>query len=96
MATPKYKQVIHRFIILVNCYRDMWYMRYNTILPSPRLTSEIVKFKWTYVEQEAFKEFKLILPRYVLPVCPDFNKYFDTYTDERNFQFVTVIIQESK
>ena len=58
--------------------------------------SSKVKFKWTKIEQYAFKEIKLILARYTLLSYPGSNKWSKIHTDNRKFQLGSVITQNGK
>ena len=81
MNPPKNKKQVRSFIGLVNYYRYMGAKQSNLLQPLTALTSNKVKFKWTFVEQKAFDEIKKIVTRETLLIYPDFNKRFDIYTD---------------
>ena len=57
---------VHRFVGLVNYYRDMWCRSAYTLSPLTKIFSTKVKFKWTDVENNAFTAMKNIVGRYVL------------------------------
>ena len=54
----------------------MWAKRSHLLQPLTELTPNMVKFKWTFVEQKAFDEIKQIVTYDNLLIYPDFNKRF--------------------
>jgi len=49
IALPQTKKQLHRFIVMVNFYRDVWVCRSETLAPLTALTSKEVKWVWTDV-----------------------------------------------
>ena len=55
-----------------------------------------MKFKWTKIKQDVFKEIKRIVACDVLLAYPYFNEWFKIHTDASNFQVGAVISQNGK
>ena len=72
-------------MVVGNYYRDMWSIRSYTLAPLTNITSSKVKFKWTKIEQDAFKEIKWILACNTLLDYPDFNKEFKIHSNASDF-----------
>ena len=81
IATTTNKRQIHRFIGMVNYYRDMWIRRSETLAPLTALVSKEANWKWTKVHQTAFNNMKKLVPREVLLSYPNFNDIFEIHTD---------------
>ena len=54
---PIKKLDVHRFVGLVNYYKDMWIKSPYTLSPSTKMSTK-VKFEWTDVEQKYFTAIK--------------------------------------
>jgi hypothetical protein len=93
---PTKRKELHRFIGMVNYYRDMWPKHSETLAPLSKLTSKNVKSQWTEVEQKAFDRMKKIMSREVLLSYPDFNKPFVIHTDASGIQLGSVISQDKR
>ena len=74
----------------------MWQRRSHTLSPLTRITSNKSKFKWTKVEQDAFKKIKRTIARNTLLTYPNFNETFKIQTDASAFQLGVVISQKGK
>ncbi len=96
IAEPKNRCELCRFIGVVNYYRDMWVRRSHTLAPLARLTSKTVKWQWTDVERQAFRDMKRIIAQQVLLAYPDFSKKFVIHTDASGRQLGAVISQDGK
>ena len=84
------------FIVLVKYHMDMWAKRSHLLHPLTALMSNKVKFKCTYIEQEAFDEIKRIVSRNTLLEYPYLNKSFGIHTDASDYQLGSVSIQDVK
>jgi hypothetical protein len=71
IATPKTCKQLHRFIGMVNYYRDMWPKRSHLLAPLSALTLSKTKWKWTEECQTAFDEMKQLISRETLLTYPD-------------------------
>ena len=87
---------VRTFIGIVNYYRDMWARRSHLLHPLTALTSNKVKFKWTYMEQKDFDDIKRGVAQNTLLAYTDFKKYFDIHTYARDYQQGAVISQDRK
>jgi Reverse transcriptase (RNA-dependent DNA polymerase) len=56
--TPTTKQELHRFIGMVNYYRDMWAIRSDVLAPLTKLGSTTAKWLWTEEQQKSFETIK--------------------------------------
>ena len=45
MTPPTYQKEIYKFIVLVNCYLNMWARHSHTLVALNKLTPSVVKFK---------------------------------------------------
>jgi hypothetical protein len=93
---PKNKKELRRFIGMVNFYRDMWIRRSEVLAPLTALTSKTAVWRWTDVEENAFRTIIRIMGREVLLVYPDFEKPFEIHTDASDYQMGAVLHQEGK
>lgn len=96
LKPPKTKKQLRSFIGMINYYRDMWLRRSHLLQPLTALTSKLVPWKWTAVEQKAFDTIKTVISRETLLHFPDFNQPFDIHTDASHTQLGAVISQNSK
>ena len=62
IATPTKRKEVRSFLGMVNFYRDMWPRRSEVLAPLTALTSNNVKWRWTEVEDNAFKKIKKLWP----------------------------------
>ena len=60
-ALPTNRKQLHHFIGMVNYYCDMWKRRSEVLAPLSHLTSNIVPFQWSDIEQTAFDKAKSII-----------------------------------
>ena len=81
---------------MINFYRDMWWRRSETLAPLTRLTSKDLPYKWTEVEQKAFKDIKAIISKDVLLAYPNFLIPFDVHTNASDTQLGAVISQKGQ
>ena len=81
---------------LINYYRDIWAKRSHLLQPLTELTSDKVKFKWIYVEHNAFDEIKLIVTSDTLLIYLELNGWFDIHMDASEFKLGAVISQNGK
>ena len=58
MDAPTKVRDIHRFLGLVNYYRDMWHKRAHTLAPLTKLCYTKSKFKWANAEEKVFMDMK--------------------------------------
>ena len=89
-------KLVRKFTGLVNYYCDMWARHSYMLAHLTKSTSGKVKYKWTEVEQKAFKEIKRIVAPNILLAFPYFDKVFKILTDASEFQLLVVISQEGK
>ncbi len=86
------------FMCCISYYRDMWLSCAHILKP---LTDQSglkkrAPIKWTAEMQKAFDKMRLLMAADALIAYPDYNKWFDVYTDASDFQLGTCIIQEER
>ena len=96
VMSPTNKRQLRRFLGMVNYYRDMWRGRSHVLAPLTGLVSNKAKWKWTEVEEHAFKEAKQMVIREASLKYPDFSGEFHVYADASDYQLGGVIVQEGK
>ena len=74
----------------------MWPKRSEILAPLTALTSSTTKWRWTEIEDNAFKEMKRVMARETLLAFPDFNKQFIIHMDASKTQLASVISQEGR
>eukprot|EP00957_Ditylum_brightwellii_P160610 12226897-Ditylum_brightwellii.AAC.1 len=57
------KKQLHRFIGIINYYRDMWKGRAGLLAPMSKLTSNTDKWEWKYVHRTLFCKIKELLSK---------------------------------
>jgi hypothetical protein len=87
---------LRQFIGIVNYYRDKWFRRSELLAPLTSLTSSKVKLEWHSSHQQAFDKIKRVIGTEVLLCFPDFNNFFDLYTDASGHQLGAVSIQDKR
>ena len=92
---PKTKQDLHRFIGMVNYYRDFWIRRSEILAPLTKLCSTTAKWQWGKEQQDSFDFMKKNIAQEVQLSYPDFTKSFDIYTDASDIQWGAVILSLS-
>ncbi|POM79318.1 Retrovirus Polyprotein [Phytophthora palmivora] len=96
ISPPSNKKELHRFIGLVNYYRDVWPQRAHLPAPLTRLTSKLVPWEWSIEHQTAFDQLKASMQRSTLLHFPDYNLPFEVYTDASSYQLGGVVSQDGK
>ena len=94
MNPPTYQKQVQTFIGVINYYFDMWPSQSHTLAPLTRLASIKWKFKWTQVEQCAFKKTNYIMANNTLFTYLGFNETFKIHTNASVFQFGAFFIQK--
>ena len=94
--SPSNKKQLKPFLGFLNYYKKYWHRRSHKIEPLTRIISSKIKFKWTSVQETAFKPIKRIMALKVLLSYPDFTKDFHLYCDASDIQLGGVIVQEGK
>ena len=96
MTPLKSQKQVRAFIGLVRCYRGIWVRRSHLLHPLTFLTSNMVKFRWTYMEHKSFDDIKYAVAHNTLLSYPYFNKKIGIHMDASDCQLVAVIIQGVK
>ena len=109
LREPTSVKELHRFLGMVQYYRDLWEKRSHLIAPLTDLVGECGHTKvtrknktkkkawyWSDVHQEAFNKIKEALAREVLLAYPKYGERFDIYTDASTRQLGAVITQDGK
>ena len=96
MAKPQKRRVLCCFIVMINCYRDMWKRRFALLAPLTALTSDRVSWKWDKKHQQTFSAVKKIISRKTPLSYPNCNTPFDIHTNVSNLQLGAVISQNGK
>ena len=61
MKPPNSRKGVRQIIGLVNYYYDIWARYSHKLAPLTNIMSSGARFKWTKIEQDAFKEIKRIV-----------------------------------
>jgi hypothetical protein len=96
LAPPTNRTEVHKFIGLVNYYRDMWKQCSEILAPLTKLTSTKNPWKWTDEEQNAFDTMKKIMARETIMAYTNFELLFEVHTDANAYQLGAVISQNGK
>ena len=96
ITAPTKRKEVRSFIGMVNFHRDMWPKRSEILAPLTAVTSASNRWKWTEVEDNAFKEMKQVMARETLLAFPDFNEPFVIHMDASKTQLRSVISQRGK
>ena len=91
---PRSAKELHRFLGMVQYYRDLWAKHSDMLDPLTSLVGECghtkvtkalktkkVPWHWEEVHQKAFHDVKAIIARDVALAYPDYFKDFEIYTD---------------
>ena len=92
---------LHRFLGMVQHYRDLWAKHSNMLAPLTLLVGECghtkvtralktrkVPWHWDEVHQEAFNDAKAVIAKDVALAYPDYSKEFEIYTDALSNRWV--------
>ncbi len=102
LQPPTSPKLLHGFIGMVNCYRNMWPHMSHILAPLTAQTGASKKvekpppFQWTPDMQQAFDQMKALMAADVLYAYPDHNKPFHIFTDVSDYQLGACIMQEDK
>eukprot|EP00804_Cyclotella_cryptica_P006302 CCRYP_010141-RA/>CCRYP_010141-RA protein AED:0.41 eAED:0.30 QI:0/-1/0/1/-1/0/1/0/449 len=109
LTPPKNVKDLHRFLGMVQYYRDLWAPRSKMPAPLTSLVGECghtkqskllkVKkkpWKWTEEHQKAFDGIKATIAKDVSLAYPDYSKGFEIYTDGSKRQLGAVITQNNR
>jgi hypothetical protein len=96
MQRPKTQKDVHRFVGMVNFYRDLYPRRAETLVPLTDLCGQKKKFIWENQQEAAFQKMKDILAHETMLTYPEFDKPFVIYTDASELQIGGVVTQNDK
>jgi hypothetical protein len=98
MDRPCNAKKLRMFIGCVNFYRNMWPSCAHVLKPLADQSGLKKKtpIKLTDKMQQAFDKMRLLMVADALAEYPDYNKWFDIYTDASDFQLGACIIQERR
>jgi hypothetical protein len=109
LTSPTGVKVLHRFLGIVQYYRDLWSKRIDMLAPLTSLVGECGHTKviiasrtkkvpcyWDEVHQKAFNDIKAIIARDGDLAYLDYYKEFEIYTDISSRQMGTVITQQNR
>ena len=98
MDCPKTPKELHKFIGMVNYYRNIWPSCAHIL--KPLIDRAGLKkgqpLIWTDEMQAAFEKMKQLCTADTLAAYPDHNKRFDIYTDASDYQLGAVICQDGR
>jgi hypothetical protein len=108
LALPRNVKELHRFLGMVQYYRDLWSRHSDMLVPLTSLVGEcgqtkVTKSKetrkvpwfWPKVHQKAFNDVKATIAKEIVLAYPDFDKVFEIYTDASTKQLGGSIITQS-
>jgi hypothetical protein len=89
---------LRMFIGCVNYYHDMWPSCAHILKPltDQSILKKRAPIKWTDDMQQAFDKMRFLMAADAFAAYPDHNKWFNVYTDARDFQLGACIIQEGR
>jgi hypothetical protein len=106
---PKNVKELHRFLGMVQYYRDLWAKCSELLAPLTSLVGECghtkgsrknkvkrVPWHWDDVHQQAFDNVKATIARDVSLAYPDYSKPFEIYMDGSKKQLGAVITQNNR
>jgi hypothetical protein len=109
LALPRNVKELHRFLGMVQYYRDLWARRSDMLAPLTSLVGECgqtkvakskgtkkVPWYWAEVHQKAFDDVKATIAKEVVLAYPDFDKIFDICTDASTKQLGSMITQSNR
>jgi hypothetical protein len=98
MDRPCNATELRMFIGCVNYYCDMWPSRAHILKPLTNQSGlkKRAPIKWTDDMQQAFDKMRLLMAADALADYPNYNKWFDIYTNASDFQLGACIIQEGR
>ena len=106
LTPPTGVKDLHRFLGMVQYYRDLWAKQSDMLAPLTSLVGECghtkvikalktkkVPWHWGKVHQKSFNDIKTIIARDLALAYPDYSKEFEIYTDSSSRQMDAVITQ---
>jgi hypothetical protein len=94
MDCPCNAMDLRMFIGCVNYYHDLWPSRKH--IQKPLTDQSHLKkkapIKWIDKMQEVFNKMCLLMADNALAACPNYNKWFNVYTDASDFQLGACIV----
>eukprot|EP00804_Cyclotella_cryptica_P004621 CCRYP_006941-RA/>CCRYP_006941-RA protein AED:0.36 eAED:0.26 QI:0/0/0/1/0/0/2/0/265 len=99
ISSPKNVKDLHKFLGIVQYYRDLWARRSKVLAPLTSLVANKMKkrpWHWDMVHQKAFDDVKTSIAKDVVLAYPDYSMEFETYTDASSKQLGSVITKGNR
>ena len=109
LTPPTGVKDLHRFLGMVQYYRDLWVKHSDMLAPLISLVWERghtkvtkafkmkkVPWHWDEVHQKSFNDVKAIITRDVALAYPEYSKEFEIYNDASSWQMGAVITQQNR
>jgi hypothetical protein len=106
---PKSVKELHRFLGMVQYYRDIWARQSKMLASLSNLVGEcghtkVIKanktkkapWHWDKIHQQAFDNIKATIAKGVTLAYPDYTQGFEVYTDSSKLQLGAVITQANR
>ena len=85
MGCPKTTTQVNYFIGTVNFYKSLFHWRAHLLVPLNEMTGN-VPFSWNDIKERTFCVMKEIIANYCINMYPDYDKPFDIYTNDSDYQ----------
>eukprot|EP00804_Cyclotella_cryptica_P019221 CCRYP_006125-RA/>CCRYP_006125-RA protein AED:0.51 eAED:0.03 QI:0/0/0/1/0/0/2/0/482 len=99
ISRPKNVKDLHKFLGMVQYYRDLWARHSKVLAPLTLLVANATKkhsWYWDMVFQKAFDDVKTSIAKDVVLAYPDYSMEFEIYTDALSKQLGSVITQGNR
>ncbi len=101
ISSPKNVKDLHKFLDMVQYYRDLWARHSKVLAPLTTKVTRANKTKkhpwyWGTVHQKAFNGVKTTIAKDAVLAYPDFSREFEIYNDALSKQLGSVLTQGNR